>query len=54
MNDIITLEQKVALYLNYTPDNKKFYNMEYFDELGQEYGYDILYKEIKRQKKEQT
>lgn len=47
-----TFEEKVALYTTYAPGNILFLNMKYLDQLGMEYGYNVVYKEIKRQTKD--
>ena len=53
MNEAQTLEQKVKLYVEWTPNNPYYGNYKYLDELGMQYGYGVVFKEIKRQKKEQ-
>ena len=53
MNEAQTLEQKVKLYVEWTPNNPYYANYKYLDELGMQYGYEVVFKEIKRQKKEQ-
>ena len=52
MNEAQTLEQKVKLYVEWTPDNPYYGNYKYLDELGMQYGYGVVFKEIKRQKKD--
>lgn len=53
MDKAQTLEEKVRHYLTYSPDNKDYLSMKYFDELGREYSYNAVTKEIKRQEQEQ-
>ena len=52
MKEAQTLEEKVYLYVTYEPDNDKYLNFHYLDELGIQYGYDVVFKEIKRQEKD--
>ena len=52
MKEAQTLAEKVYLYLNFFPNNSLYLNFQYREELGQEYGYDAVFKEIKRQEKD--
>lgn len=54
MAEAQTLEEKVRLYVEWTPDNPHYASFRYLDELGMKYGYDVVCKEIRRQRKEKN